>query len=61
MDHRTRLAALPALEEGAHGGARLYRTEPVQVQLGIGSRVEQRIARVEGGVASFASRAHDRT
>jgi hypothetical protein len=60
MDHRTGLTAPPALEEGAYRGPRLYRAEPVQVELGIGLRVEQRVARIERGMATLASRAHDR-
>src|SRR5207247_1396002 len=58
MDHGTGLPTPPALEERAHGGPRFRRAEPVQVQLGIRPRVEQRVARVERRVATSAPLAH---
>src|SRR5439155_10602664 len=50
--------APPALEERAHRGPRLDRAEAVQVELGLGPRVEQRVTRIERGMAPSGSLAH---
>src|SRR2546428_11554452 len=54
VDHGTGLAAPPALEERAYGGPRFNRAEPVQVELAVRPCVEQRVARIERGMAGLA-------
>ena len=42
--------APPAGEERAHRGLRLHRAKPVQIELGVGPRIEQLVVRVERGM-----------
>src|SRR5712692_8098601 len=58
MNHGTGLAALPTLEERSHRGLRFDRAKPVQIELGIGARIEQLVARVERGMPTSSTSTH---